>query len=257
MSQGKLLLAVITATLLVSCASADSRPNAVIDTSVHKANFTLSSSEKLFSSVFDHQLGKSEFETEAQYRARIAHVQPSGTYFVMVAPNFVRYTYSAEVQRLVVFAMQSGSDITVAYSSQNLGKVPMQNAFGAAVDTALIKSRSLELEVQNPPLSFPQGVVWKDKSNLGVYGLEDIGLGLPVSVPPADAEHVVKNKVFGLVIGFTVGDLSRARREKGGVAPTFSAPIGIAGYTSKLPVNINYLAVLDRSTNNVLASWSK
>jgi hypothetical protein len=58
------------AALLVSCATVDSRPNAVVDTSVHKANFTLTSPEKLFSSVFGGRLEKSEFETEAQYRAR-------------------------------------------------------------------------------------------------------------------------------------------------------------------------------------------
>jgi hypothetical protein len=250
------LLPLTVAALLASCASADSRPTAVVDTRVHKANFTLTSAEKLFSGVFGSRLSKSEFETEAQYRARIEHMRPSGTYFIMVAPNFIRYIYAAEIQRLVVMARQTGSNITVAYSSRDLGKVPMQNAFGATVDTTLIKSRSLELEVQNPPMSFPKGVVWKDKSDLGIYGMEDIGLGLPVTIAPAEAERVVKNKSFALVIGFRVGDLAGARHEKGGVAPTFDAPIGIAGDTSKLPVHIFYLGVVDRTTENVVASWT-
>ena len=154
MPHAKRLVAALAATLLVSCASVDSRPKALIDTSVHKRNFTLTSVEKLFGDVFGSQLGKSEFETEAQYRGRLARKRPTGTYFVMVERNFVRYTYSPEVQRLVVFAMQTGSDITVAYSSQNLGKVPMQNAFGATVDTTLIKSRSLELRSRTLPLVF-------------------------------------------------------------------------------------------------------
>ncbi len=245
------------AALLVGCATVDSRPRARIDTNVHKANFSLTSAEKLFGSVFGSRLAKSEFETEAQYHARLEQMRPTGSYFILVAPHFVRYVYSAEIQRLVVLADQTGSDIMVAYSSQNLGKVPMQNAFGATVDATLIKSRSLELEVQNPPLSFPQGLVWKQNSNIGVYGMQDIGLGLPVSIAPAEAERVVKNKTYGLVIGFTVGDLSRARREKGGSAPTFDAPIGIGGYTSKLPVTVHYLAILDRRTDNVVASWSE
>lgn len=257
MLNSRYLIATILAVLLVGCASADPRPKAVIDTSVHKANFRLTSAEKLFALVFGSLLVKSEFETEARYHARLEQMRPVGSYFILVAPNFVRYVYSAEIQRLVVFANQTESDIMVAYSSQNLGKVPMQNAFGATVDATLIKSRSLELQVQNPPLSFPQGLIWKQNSNIGVYGMQDIGLGLPVSIAPAEEERVVKNKSYGLVIGFTVGDLSRARREKGGSAPTFDAPISIGGYSSKLPVIVHYLAVLDRKTNNVVVSWGQ
>ena len=54
-----------------------------------------------------------------------------------------------------------------------------------------------------------------------------------------------------LVVGFTVADLTHARRDKGGVAPTFDAPIGIVGNTSTLPINVTYLAVLDRNTDVV------
>jgi hypothetical protein len=242
---------------LISSEALDARAKAVIDTSVHKANFTLTAPEKIFSAVFAGRLAKSQFETDAQYRARLVQMRPSGTYYIQLPRNFVRYIYAAEVQRLVVMARQTNMWVTVQYSSENLGKVPMQNAFGATVDTTLFKSRSLELEVQNPPMSFPEGVVWKDKSDLGIVGMEDVGLGLPVHIAPIDAERVVKSKSFGLIVGFAVGDLSGARHEKGGVAPTFDAPIGIGGYTSRLPVIVTYLGVLDRSNDNVVASWTK
>jgi len=239
--------------ILVSCESVHSRPNAVIDTRVHKAEFTLTPPEKLFSPVFSDRLKKSEFETEAQYRARLAQMRPAGTYFIIIPSSFVRYVYRAELQRLVVMVPQTSTWITVSYSSEDLGKTPMQNAFGATVETTLIKSNSLELDVQNPPKSFPKGVVWQAPSDLGTF-FSDVGLGLLVSIAPAAAERVVKNKSYGLVVGFTVGDLSRASREKGGVAPTFDSPIGIGGYTLKLPVNVIYLAVLDRNTHDVVAS---
>ena len=61
---------------------------------------------KLVASVFGDRLVKSEFETEAQYHARIERMRPSGSYLILAAPNFVRYVYSAEIQRLVVFANQ-------------------------------------------------------------------------------------------------------------------------------------------------------
>lgn len=242
---------------MVTHGSALARPNAVIDTRVHKRNFALTAPEKLFSSVFSDRLKKSQFETEAQYRARLAQIRPAGTYFILLAPTSVRYVYAAEIQRLVVMARQTESFLTVSHSSKNLGEVPMQNAFGATVDTTLIKSRDLTLMVQNPPLSFPTGIVWKEKSDLGIYGMEDVGLGLPVNVAPALAERIVKTKAYGLVIGFTISDLTRARRDKGGIAPTFSAPIGVAGDMSQLPANVVYLAIMDRATDNVLASWGK
>lgn len=153
-------------------------------------------------------------------------------------------------------ARQTDALLTVAHSSKNLGDVPMQNAFGATVDTTIIKSRDLTLVVQNPPLSFPTGIVWKEKSDLGIYG-DDVGLGLPVNIAPANAERVVKNKAFGLVLGVTVADLTRARRDKNGVAPTFSIRLGIAGDSSQLPFEVVYLAILDKATDNVIVSWTK
>ncbi len=257
MSHRTRLIALTAAALAVSCASSESRPNAVIDTRMHKAEFTLTSPNKLFSIIFsESRLKKSDFETEAQYRARLTQMRPTGTYFMIVPSSFIRYVYRAELQRLVVMVPQVASWITVSYSSEDLGKTPMQNAFGATVETTLIKSNSLELDVQNPPKSFPKGVVWQAPSNLGSF-MSDVGLGLPVSIAPAVAERVVKNKSYGLVVGFTVGDLAHASRDKGGVAPTFDSPIGIGGYTSKLPVNVTYLAVLDQNTNDVVASWHK
>lgn len=246
-------IAVATISLLISVQSVHSRPNAVIDTRVHKADFTLTQPQKLFSAVFTERLKKSDFETEAQYRARLAQMRPTGTYFMSIASSFIRYVYRAELQRLVVMVPQVANWITVSYSSEDLGKTPMQNAFGATVETTLIKSNSLELDVQNSPKSFPKGIVWQAPSNLGSM-FPDVGLGLPVSIVPTAAERAVKNKSYALVIGFTVGDLSRASRDKGGVAPTLDSPIGIGGYTSKLPVNVVYLGVLDRNTNDVVAS---
>jgi hypothetical protein len=250
------LIALTAAALAVSCASSESRPNTMIDTRVHKAEFTLTVPDKFFSSIFGGRLAKSEFETEAQFRSRLQQLRPSGTYFLLIPSSSLRYVYRAELQRLVVMVPQVGSAITVASSSQDLGKVPMQNAFGATVETSLFKQRLLSLEIENAPRSFPKGVVWQAPSNVSTF-FPDVGLGLPVSISPAAAERLVKNKTYGLVVGFTVADLTRARRDKGGVAPTFDAPIGIAGDTSTLPVDVRYLAVLDRSTNNVVVSWHK
>jgi hypothetical protein len=246
-------IALIAVLFLVSGEVVYSRPNAVIDTRVHKAEFALTDAEKLFSSVFGGRLAKSEFETEAQYRSRTEQMRPKGTYFLLIPSTSLRYVYRAELQRLVVMAPQVGAAITVASWSKDLGKVPMQNAFGATVETSVFKQRLLSLEIQNVPRSFPKGVVWQAPSNVSTF-FPDVGLGLPVSIAPAAAERVVKNKSFGLLVGFTVADLSRARHDRGGVAPTFDAPVGIAGDTSTLPVNVSYLAVLDRNTNDVVTS---
>jgi hypothetical protein len=255
----KTLMTLTAAALAVICASAEARPNAVIDTRVHKAEFTLAAPEKLFSNIFGGRLAKSEFETEAQYRSRLQQLRPSGTYFLPIPSTSLRYVYRAELQRLVVGAPQfvglSAITVTVASSAQDLGKVPMQNAFGATVETSLFKQRLLWLEIENAP-RLPKGVVWQMPCDVDTF-LPGVGLGLPVSISPAAAERVVKNKAYGLVVGFTVADLTRARRDKTGVAPTFDAPIGIAGDTSTLPVDVSYLAVLDRSTNDVVASWHK
>jgi len=246
-------IAVATISLLISVQSVHARPNAAIDTRVHKADFIVTEPKKLFSAIFTDRLKKSDFETEAQYRARLGQMRPAGTYFMTIPSMFVRYVYRAELQRLVVMVPQVATWITVSYSSEDLGKTPMQNAFGATVDTTLIKSNSLELDVQNSPKNFPKGVVWQAPSRDSTF-FQDVGLGLPVSIASAAAERVVKNNSYDLVVGFTVGDLSRASRERGGVAPTLDSPIGIGGYTSKLPVNVIYLAVLDRNTNDVVAS---
>lgn len=246
------LIAILT---LINSPSVYSRPNAVIDTRVHKAEFTLTEPEKLFSTIFSKNLKKSEFETEAQYRARLAQLRPTGVYFVSVPRNFNHYVYRAELQRLVVMVHQTANWITVWYSSENLGKTPMQNAFGATVETTLIKSDDLELDVQNPPKSWPKGVVWQAPSETGSF-FADVGLGLPVTIAPAAAERVVKEKSYRLIVGFTVADLAKASRDKGGVAPTFDSPIGIGGLTTRLPVNVVYLAVFDHDTNDVVASCS-
>jgi hypothetical protein len=254
MSHRTRLIAFTLAALVLSCASSESRSNALIDTRVRKAEFTLTPPPKLFSAIFTDRLKKSEFETDAQYRARLAQMRPTSTYFMTIPTSFLRYVYHAELQRLVVMVPQVSTWITVSYSSEHLGKTPMQNAFGATVETTLIKSNSLELDVQNSPKSFPKGVVWQAPSTYSSF-MSDVGLGLPVSIAPAIAERVVKKKSYGLVVGFTVGDLARASRDRGGVAPTFNSPIGIGGYTSRLPVNVTYLAVLDRDRNDVVASW--
>jgi hypothetical protein len=247
---------VFIAAAMLTYATALARPNAVLDTRIHKRNFALTSPEKLFSSVFSARLEKSQFETQAQYNARLAKIRPAGTQFILLESRFVRYVYAAELQRLVVMARQTDNLLPVAFSSKNLGDVPMQNAFGATVDTTLMKSRDLTLVIQNPPLSFPSGIVWKEKSDLGLY-MEDVGLGLPVNIAPADAERTVKNKALSLVLGFTVADLTKARRDKSGVAPTFSAPLGIAGESSHLPVDVVYLAIIDKAADNVIVSWTR
>jgi len=253
------LLSTVAFASLIICASAHSGSSNLIDTRIHKAEFKLTSPEKLFSKVFAARFSKSEFETEAQYRTRLEQMRPSGTYFLLIPSTSIRYVYRAELQRLVVMAPQvlsiSGlntySTITVASSSQDAGKFPMQNAFGATVEASFLKQRLLSLEIQNPPRPFPKGVVWQAGSDIG----SPVGLGLPVSIPPAPAERIVKNKSYGLVVGFTVADLTHARQEGIGVPPTLDAPIGIVGDTFNLPINVTYLAVLDRSTNNVVASW--
>jgi hypothetical protein len=127
----------------------------------------------------------------------------------------------------------------------------MQNAFGATVEASFFKRRVLSLEIHNPPRSLPKGVVWQAAS----YVIPDVGLGLPVSIAPAAAERVVKNKSYGLVVGFTVGDLTHARHDETGAPPTLDAPVGIVGDTFTLPINVTYLAVLDRNTDDVIVSW--
>lgn len=246
---------ILLAFLVGQIAVAGNRPNAVVDPSIRAPDFTLSSPGKLFSDVFGSNLAKSDFETAQQYQARIARARPPGVYFVALPISFVRYVYAAELQRLVVMARQTGSTLTVSYESNDLGKVPMQNAFGAGVDVSMLKARSLTLEVQNPPLSFPKGIVWQEPSDLGRGLWDDIGLGLPVFIPPARAKDVVSKKSYALVVGFTVENLSGASRQKGGVAPTFNAPVGLATDTSKLPVRVVRLAVLDRDSKKVVASW--
>jgi hypothetical protein len=261
------LLSTVAFAFLIVCASAYSGSSNLIDTRIHKAEFKLTSPEKLFPRVFAARLSKSEFETEAQYRTRLEQMRPSGTYFLLIPSTSIRYVYRAELQRLVVFApLGVTSTITVASLSQAKHHIPMQNAFGATVDALILTGNHLSIEIQKPRPSFPKGVVWQAPSDSPaltglptVPGLSafdaDIGLGLPVFLAPATAQHVVKNKSYGLVVGFTVADLTRARRDKGGVAPTFDAPIGVVGNTSKLPVNVTYLAVLDRNTDDVIASW--
>jgi hypothetical protein len=260
------LLSTFVFAFLIICASAYPVSSNLIDTRIHKAEFKLTSPEKLFSRVFATRLSKSEFETEAQYRTRLEEMRPSGTYFLLIPSTSIRYVYRAELQRLVVMAPQIGSALTVASLSQDKHHIPMQNAFGATVDALILTGDTLSIEIQKPRHSFPKGVVWqapKDSPALAglsnVPGLNefynDIGLGLPVFLAPATAQHVVKNKSYGLVVGFTVADLTRARRDKVGLAPTWPNAIGVVGNTSTLPVNLTYLAVLDRNTDDVIASW--
>jgi hypothetical protein len=258
------LLSIVAFAFLITCASAYSASSSLIDTRIHKAEFKLTSPEKLFSKVFAARLSKSEFETEAQYRTRLEPMRPSGTYFLLIPSTSIRYVYRAELQRLVVMAPQIGSAITVASLSQDKHHIPMQNAFGATVDALILTGDLLSIEIQKPRHSFPKGTLWQTPSDSSaglpdVPGLRalyaDTGLGLPVFLAPATAQHVVKNKTYGLVVGFTVADLTRARRDKVGLAPTWPNAIGVVGDTSTLPINVTYLAVLDRNTDDVIASW--
>lgn len=183
------------------CSGASARPMAIIDFHPHKATHALDDPEKLFSKLLRPSLPKSDFETDVQYRTRLDALRPSGTFFVLVEPAFTRYVYQAETQRLVVMARQTDSWVTIASTSRNLGKIPMQNAFGASVDTKIYKQRSLQIAITDPPMSFPQGVVWSAKSDMGLVGFgDDVGIGLPVFLGPAAAKRAVEQKSLGLVI---------------------------------------------------------
>jgi hypothetical protein len=92
------LLSTVALAFLIICASAYSGPSNLIDARIHKAEFKLTSPEKLFTKVFGARLSKSEFETEAQYRTRFEQMRPSGTYFLLIPSTSIRYVYRAELQ---------------------------------------------------------------------------------------------------------------------------------------------------------------
>ncbi len=77
-----------------------------------RPKFDIQSPTNYLASFFAKDLRKSQFETQADYDARIHSLQPKGEkVFLQVDADLIHYVYNAEKQTLVVILPQSLNNI--------------------------------------------------------------------------------------------------------------------------------------------------
>jgi hypothetical protein len=260
--------------LLAGCAdlmTVGSRTVAPISYTSERPTFEIHSPTNFVASFFTKDLHKTQFETQADYEARLHALQPSGgSVYLQVDSDLVHYVYNAEKQTLVVILppeLITGQDFTSVplvqqpYSTSrftigrwlhSLGTTPMQNAYGAKADVTYMEEKTYEVFVLNF-LDLPLNTRWKENAD----SYTPAGIGLAVPVPGSDAEGIVKSKSVTLILGVTIGDIHAAGHYSVPITPTITNPVGCEDEIYEIPVRITDIKAYNTQTGYVLASWTR
>ncbi len=205
-------------------------------------------------SIFARKLSKSEYETDVQYRARLAKLRPSGEHYLSTDTRLLTYKYDAETQGLVITALAQGDDnkeFFVGSTTVSRFSDVEQNAFGVTAKVTHERERFYTLALQG---DLPgKGLLWKT-GDQSIYGTtRSIGIGLACLLNPELAKQQTKAKEYTLVFGVHVGDLTKAKTDRFGDPATLTVPVGVLTDTYTLPVYLDSIFLMHVPTKTVVA----
>jgi len=206
-----------------------------------------------FKSIHWDQLKKSEFESQAEYAARIEKgFEFAGKpIWLEASDSEISFSYDAEDKKATIGLLpESGgpsSNGLFCLSSTNwsIGHREEQNAFGAKVDVAYFEGEKYEIKILNLN-DLPQEV-----------RPDTIRLGFVFKFDPARAEFASKNKTLRFLLRVVVDHIRDADKSTSATTPTLGMPDCFMVHTYELPVRLIALKVIDKKSATTLASWSQ
>jgi hypothetical protein len=215
-----------------------------------KLDFVTVPANTFFNAVPWNDLKKTEFENLVQYSNRISTLGvESKPVFIEIANT--EHTYDAEKQQLY-FGIKPDAGTADVYpvyvTSKEYDRDIQQNAFGAQAEVThtrldILKFKFLnldEISIQVRPFSED----WLGK------------LGFLIHMSGNDAEKAIKSKSLILAARIRIKNPEDAKTDMDASPATIENPRAYLIVNYQLPVEISALALIDRSSSTVLASWS-
>lgn len=254
----------IVATLLCGCDSlllppSQSSANVVNGTyslTPRKVDFQAIAATNFFNVIPWDNLKQTEFETTVQYSNRLDSVQTNNQpVFVEIATG--KHIYSPEKQMLYfgITPDYGQPDLfTVNYSSKEYDRDVEQNAYGAKVEVKHIRADSLKFRYLNLSQVSAQVLPYIENADSTGQNVNCLGFLIPMSSDVA--KEVVDSNSLYLVARVKIKNLQNAKNEMSADGATIDSPTSYLFVNYELPVEISGLALVNRSSGTILASWS-
>jgi hypothetical protein len=269
-----LLLATLLSTALQGCVSNSTQPTPYIpvvqgETTFSNTAIIYNNAEVIFSQAFrgknEEWWKKQKFETDSEYRQRVVKAGEglTGRYVTfLIAPEDCEYQANPE-KRIYTIRPKSVSrtnmtkapEVAIKSSTINLGKTPMQNAFGTSVMVSREHVERKAISIMNYQ-DLPRSVYSIPGSQYSpAFGLT---FSLQGESASADTEFrkLLTDKKVAFAIAGRIGSFLNAGQEIYGGNATIKSPESWRVDSASIPLEIDEVSVVLMHNMRKIVQWS-